>query len=102
MFTLFSAMRPVQFPLSSVSPASNLLAALAGGLLQGQQELPRVLLGMRNQVLKALHLRQPADAALLGEGQVVINDIIIIVGSLPATAALSSLDHARGAQDQQA
>ena len=69
-------------------PASvSIIAFTSGfGLLQSQQELWRVLLGVSNQILKALHLRQPADAALLREAQVVINDVIFII-PLSATSA---------------
>ena len=35
-------------------------------------------LGMPDQVLQALHLHQPADAPLLGEAQVVVDDVLII------------------------
>ena len=52
-------------PRTLIPPARNLLAAFARSLLQGQQKLRGVLLSMLNQVLKALHFRQSADAALL-------------------------------------
>ena len=52
-------------PHTLVPPSGNLLATLAGSLLQSQQELRGVLLGVLNEVLKALHLGQSADAALL-------------------------------------
>ena len=51
--------------LSSIPPARNLFAAFAGSLLKSQQELWGVLLGVRDEVLKALHLRESADATLL-------------------------------------
>lgn len=61
------------------------LATLGSSLLQGQQQLWGVLLGVGHQVLKALHLRQPADAAVLGESQVVIHNDLILQHSAQPT-----------------
>ncbi len=58
--------------LFSITASSALLS-----LFQRQQERGRVPLGVPNQVLQALHLHQPADAALLGEAQVVVNDVLV-------------------------
>lgn len=50
---------------ASIPPATRVSCALIGSLLQGQHELWGMLLGVLYQVLKALHLCEPADAALL-------------------------------------
>ena len=49
----------------SIPPANRVPTVLFGSLLQSQHELWGMLLGVRYQVLKALHLCEPADAALL-------------------------------------
>lgn len=63
---------------ASISPTSNSFTALLRSLLQSQHQLRGMLPGMLYQVLEALHLCEPADAALLRETQIVIYDVIIM------------------------
>lgn len=56
---------------------TTLCALLLSSLLQSQEELRGVLLCMGNQVLIALHLSKPADAAIFGKAKVVIYEVPI-------------------------
>ena len=64
---------------------------LLRGLLQRQEQVGRVLARVRRQVRQALHLRQAADAAVLGEAEVVVYDVPRVVGLQVSEKALGML-----------